>query len=258
MDRREFIRKSAMAIGVAAVASLADHPVMAAINKHNNVKNNTVMKKIMIIDGGPRKNMNTAAMVEKFAEGAREAGAEVKIVRLYDIDYKGCRSCMACQLKDKRVPSCRFKDGLTDILAECAAADGLVMASPIYYGEITAQLRAFWERLTFPWLSYKHGSFAAPKKMPVTFIYTMNGTPQNGEQVSQSSMQMVEMMTGMALGCKVDVLQANCTKQVKDYSRYEFSDEMAQAHDKWHEEHFPEELQRAYDAGKRMAEKIAG
>ena len=49
------------------------------------------MKKIMIIDGGPRKNMNTAAMVEKFAEGAKAGGSEVKIVRLYDIDYNGCR-----------------------------------------------------------------------------------------------------------------------------------------------------------------------
>ena len=52
--------------------------------------------KIMIIDGGPRKDMNTAAMVQAFAEGAQEGGAEVKVVRLYDIDYKGCRSCMAC------------------------------------------------------------------------------------------------------------------------------------------------------------------
>ena len=108
------------------------------------------MKRIMIIDGGPRKNMNTAAMCEKFAEGARDAGVEVKIVRLYDLDYKGCRSCMACKLKNAHLPSCRFPDGLSDVLAECASADGLVMASPIYFGEVTAQLRAFFERLTFP------------------------------------------------------------------------------------------------------------
>ena len=50
------------------------------------------------------------------------------------------------------------------------------------------------------------------------------------------------------------VIQANQTKQVKDYSRYEFAESMAQSHDKWHEEHFTEELQRVYEAGKRMAE----
>ena len=61
------------------------------------------MKKIMIIDGGPRKNMNTAAMIEAFANGAKSVSdeIEVKTVRLYDIDYKGCRSCMACKLKGK-------------------------------------------------------------------------------------------------------------------------------------------------------------
>ena len=50
------------------------------------------MKKIIIIDGGPRKTFNTASMLQKFAEGARSVGddIEVKTVRLYDFDYKGC------------------------------------------------------------------------------------------------------------------------------------------------------------------------
>ena len=59
------------------------------------------MKKIVIVDGGPRKNMNTAQLLQRFSEGAKSVGedVEVKIVRLYDIDYKGCTSCMACKLK---------------------------------------------------------------------------------------------------------------------------------------------------------------
>ncbi len=250
MDRREFIKKSGMEVMAAAVSPLLASPLGKIIEE---TRTNTGMKKIMIIDGGPRKNMNTAAMVEKFAEGAREAGAEVKIVRLYDIDYKGCRSCMACQLKGKRVDSCRFKDGLTDILAECAAADGLVLASPIYYGEVTAQLRAFYERLSFPWLNYKTGSFKASKQMPVTMIYTMNASPEQYDMM-KATLSPMPMYLSMALGCEVETIMANCTKQVKDYSRYEFSDATAQAHDKWHEEHFAEEQQRAFGAGKRMAE----
>ena len=49
------------------------------------------MKKIVIVDGGPRKNMNTAQLLQRFAEGAKSVGegVEVKSVRLYDIDYKG-------------------------------------------------------------------------------------------------------------------------------------------------------------------------
>ena len=59
------------------------------------------MKKIVIVDGGPRKSMNTAQMLQRVAEGAKSVSedVEVKSVRLYDLDYKGCMSCMACKLK---------------------------------------------------------------------------------------------------------------------------------------------------------------
>ena len=55
-------------------------------------------KKIIIIDGGPRKTFNTASMLQKIAEGAASVSEEieVKTVRLYGMDYKGCMSCMAC------------------------------------------------------------------------------------------------------------------------------------------------------------------
>ena len=137
------------------------------------------MKKIIIIDGGPRKNMNTAKLLQSFAEGAKSAGSniEVKTIRLYDLDYKGCMSCMACKLKGKASNICRFKDALTPLLEEIAQADGIVLGSPIYFGEVTGQMRAFLERLAFPWLSYKDYSLTAPKRMPVVLIETMNGTP---------------------------------------------------------------------------------
>ena len=210
------------------------------------------MKKIMIIDGGPRSHMNTAAMINAFVEGVHEGGGETKVVRLYDLDYKGCRSCMACQLKAHRTPFCRFPDGITDILKECIEADGLVLASPIYYGEITAQLRAFWERLTFPWLNYAECIFKAPKWMPVTFIYTMNGSPDNGEKVRRSSMRHVETMTGIAMGHQVDVIIANNTTQVKDYDLYCFASNTAEDKARWREEHWEDDLSKAREAGKRM------
>ena len=76
------------------------------------------MKKIVIVDGGPRKNMNTAQLLQRVAEGAKSVGedVEVKIVRLYDIDYKGCMSCMACKLKGKASNICRFRDALSPLL----------------------------------------------------------------------------------------------------------------------------------------------
>ncbi len=72
------------------------------------------MKKIVIIDGGPRRNMNTAQMLLKTAEGAMsvDADVEVKTFRLYDLNYKGCMSCMACKVKGKALNICKFKDPL--------------------------------------------------------------------------------------------------------------------------------------------------
>ena len=63
------------------------------------IKKSKDMKKIVIIDGGPRRSMNTAQLLQKFAEGAESVGKdiEVKTVRLYSLDYKGCMSCMACK-----------------------------------------------------------------------------------------------------------------------------------------------------------------
>ena len=222
--------------------------------------NKNSFKNIMIIDGGPRSNMNTAAMVESFIEGVHEISGKTKIVRLYDIDYKGCRSCMACHLKGQRTNSCCFQDGLTDILRECSEADGLVLASPIYYGEMTGMMRAFWERLTFPWLDYATGIFLAPKKMPVVFIYTMNGSPSNGEKIRRSSMRAVEMMTDMIfrheIGHEVEVVMANNTIQVTDYSRYDFADGTAEAKKQWHDTHWEDDLRKAREAGKRMVTTI--
>ena len=106
------------------------------------------MKKIIIIDGGPRRAMNTARMLQQFAEGAKSVNDEIEIksFRLYDLDYKGCMSCMACKVKGKAANICKFKDPLTPILEEIAQADGLVLGSPVYFGDVTGQMRTFLER----------------------------------------------------------------------------------------------------------------
>ena len=89
----------------------------------------------MIIDGGPRKNFNTASMLQKFAEGAMSVGneIEVKTVRLYSLDYKGCMSCMACKIKGKASNVCKFKDALTPILEEIAQADEMGQGSGLVW-----------------------------------------------------------------------------------------------------------------------------
>ena len=210
------------------------------------------MKKITIIDGGPRKNMNTAHLLQRFAEGAKSAGRdiEIKTVRLYNLAYKGCMSCMACKLKGKASNICRFKDALTPVLEEIARADGLVLGSPIYFGEVTGQMRAFLERLAFPWLSYNDYSMISPKRMPVLLIETMNGTP---ERNNSNSFGTMEWCIATALGEPQRIIAYN-TCQVAKYDNYELGSFSEEAKHTWRDEHWEEDLQKAFEAGRQMAE----
>ena len=210
------------------------------------------MKKIMIIDGGPRRNFNTASMLQKFAEGASSVGSdiEVKTVRLYGLDYKGCMSCMACKIKGKASNVCKFKDALTPVLEEIAEADGLVLGSPIYFGDVTGQMRAFLERLAFPWLSYNDYSMTAPKRMPVVLVETMNGLPDRNNSQGYGSM---EYCLKAALG-EPERLIAYNTYQVKNYDRFELASFSEEAKRQYREEHWEQDLQKAFEAGRHMAE----
>lgn len=210
------------------------------------------MKKIIIIDGGPRKNMNTAQLLQRFAEGLKSVGndVEVKTVRLYDLDYKGCVSCMSCKLKGNVSNICRFKDALTPVLEEIAQADGLVLGSPIYFGEVTGQMRTFLERLAFPWLSYNDYSMTAPKRMPVVFIETLNGLPDRNNSRGLGTM---EWCIASALGEPERIIGYN-TCQVAKYDNYELGSFSEEAKHAWRDAHWAEDLQKAFDAGKQMAE----
>lgn len=215
------------------------------------------MKKIFIFDGSPRKQMNTAQMIEAFTKGAQAAAedVEVKHIRLYDIDFKGCYSCMACKVKGNKFHEyCGYKDGITEILKEAAYADGIVFASPVYFGDMTAMTRAVFERLTFPWLSYDDYSTHAPKRVPTAFIYTMNATAEH-QAAMMDMYERNENLIGIFLQKPERVLAIN-TCQVKDYSRYELGAFSVEEKHRWRDEHFELDLQNAFGAGQRMVEKI--
>ena len=110
------------------------------------------MTKALFVNGSPRKKGNTAQLLLRAMDGAREAGAEVEMVNLYDrtLNYKGCMSCFACKLKGGKKGVCSFKDDLLPILEKAVSADVLVCGSPNYCSYPSAMLRAFMERLVFP------------------------------------------------------------------------------------------------------------
>ena len=100
------------------------------------------MKKVLIISSSPRKNSNSEALCMAFADGARESGHEVEVISLRDKTISFCRGCFACQTTKE----CVIKDDASEICRKALTADVLVFASPIYYYEMSGQLKTMLDR----------------------------------------------------------------------------------------------------------------
>ena len=100
-------------------------------------------KKVLILSTSPRKNSNSDALAEEFAKGAQQAGHEVEKISLIGKDIQFCRGCLACQ-KTKR---CVIHDDADKIVQEkMLHADVLVFATPIYYYEMSGQMKTLLDR----------------------------------------------------------------------------------------------------------------
>lgn len=100
------------------------------------------MKKILIILGGGRPNVNTKQLVEAFAKGAVDAGNNVEIVSLNKVEVKGCLACNACRYGKP----CIQRDGFNQLMPMIKSADLIVFASPLLFWTISSKLKAFIER----------------------------------------------------------------------------------------------------------------
>lgn len=207
------------------------------------------------INGSPRKQWNTATLVAKALEGAAELGATTELFHLYDLNFKGCISCFACKTRGgKSYGKCVLRDDLAPVLEKIAAADALVIGSPIYFGTVTGETRSFLERLLFQYLTYTvpYGTLC-PKKIKTGFIYTMNVTEERSkefgyEQIFSTNERYTELLLGPA-----ESLCAFDTCQVDDYSKVviESFDPVHKA--KRRTDVLPLEGQRAFELGLRLA-----
>lgn len=102
-------------------------------------------KKIVVLNGSPRRNGNTSELITAFTEGAEGAGNTVETFFLQGMDIHGCRGCF-CGGKDPDHP-CIQRDGMDDIYPAYKAADVVVLASPLYYWNLSGQLRTAFDRL---------------------------------------------------------------------------------------------------------------
>lgn len=101
------------------------------------------MKKVLILEGSPRLNGNSCILSDEFARGADETGCTVEKIPVARKRVGGCLGCNACY-KDDGV--CVQKDDMEEIRKKMLAADVIVLASPIYFYSMTAQLKAVIDR----------------------------------------------------------------------------------------------------------------
>ncbi|MGN0628030.1 MAG: flavodoxin family protein [Oscillospiraceae bacterium] len=108
-------------------------------------------KKILILSGSPRKGGNSDILCDEFMRGAKESGNESEKIRVAEKNIGFCRACYAC--KGKGV--CAIKDDAAEILQKMIDADVLVLASPVYFYSIDAQLKALIDRTVARWTEVK-------------------------------------------------------------------------------------------------------
>jgi len=213
--------------------------------------------KVVAINGSPRKNKNTAMLLESALKGAASKGASTELVHLQDYDFKGCVSCFACKVKNCSQPGiCLYKDSITPALEAAMAADVIILGSPIYFWDVTGIMRSFMERLMFPVLTYTEGYVGLlERKIPVGCIYTMNVTEDFLNQANYKSL-LEPAQAGLArLFGHCEALYAYDTLQFDDYSKYVCTVFDEAKKKQVHHDQFPKDKENAFALGVRLVEQ---
>lgn len=106
------------------------------------------MKKVLILSGSPRKHGNSDILCDEFARGAAAAGHTVEKIRVAEKNIGYCRACYFCRDNGGR---CVLNDDMAELLQKLIDADVVVLASPVYFYSVSAQLKAVIDRTVARW-----------------------------------------------------------------------------------------------------------
>ena len=112
-------------------------------------------KKVLILSGSPRKDGNSDMLCNEFMRGAAESGNEVEKIRVAEKKIGFCTGCYAC----RNTGVCAIKDDMDEVMQKLIDADVIVLASPVYFYSIDAQLKALIDRTVCRWTEVKDKEF---------------------------------------------------------------------------------------------------
>lgn len=220
--------------------------------------------KAIFFNGSPRKNFNTAQLLQKAMEGAENAGAETELIHLYDYEFTGCRSCFACKRKGQDITSirvCAVRDSIRPLLEKAQKeADIIVVGSPVYYGYPTGQVLNFLVRLMYPVDSYLRNEQGTRLELPhkptqTAMIYAMNCPEPMLKRVKfDTILGFLGAEMGKVYGYN-EILNSCDTYQFSDYSQYESAPNAEGRKRKQRETQFPIDLRNAYELGERLVQR---
>ena len=211
------------------------------------------MKKIIAVNASPRSGWNTGMLVREAAKGAESEGAEIKVFDLYKLEhFTGCISCFGCKLPEHK-GQCVYQDGLADVLEQIRHADGLVLGTPNYLGDVTAGFRALYERLIFQYITYKkEPGIYSSSNIPVLLIMTSNAPEEFYADYGYGQMISGYQNTLNRMIGSTKVLIYGDTLQVNDYSKYDWSMFDPETKKIRHETVLPQKKNEAFLLGAEM------
>ena len=124
-------------------------------------------RKILVVHSSPRKKGNSNTLAKGIIKGAESAGADVESIYLHGMDISPCNACYACQKKDSK--GCAIDDEMQTIYPKLVECDTWVIASPVYWFNMSAQTKLFMDRC-FAMLAYADNPFAG-KRVAIAMSY---------------------------------------------------------------------------------------
>jgi len=191
--------------------------------------------KIVAVYGSPRRKGNTATLLKKAVEGARDAGAQVEEIVLRDLKMSPCLEIYGCN----KAGECRLKDDFQQARDHILAAQGLMLASPVFFYTVSAHTKILMDRFQSLWVK-KYWVEQTRKDQPKLH--------RKGLFIAAGATQGKKLFDGILLSLRYffDVIDMELWKALL-YRGLDFEGDVLK---------FPQYLDEAYQAGKQFAETI--
>ncbi len=191
--------------------------------------------KIIAIYGSPRRKGNTATLLKKVVEGARDAGAAVEEIVLRDLKLSPCLEIYGCL----QAGECAIKDDFQEVRDKILDAQGLMLASPVFFYTVSSHTKILMDRFQSLWVK----KYWVDKTPPDQKINTRKGL-----FISVGATKGKKLFDGMLLTIRYffDVLDMELWKSLL-YRQLDFQDDVLK---------HPEYLEEAYEAGKQFTTAI--